>query len=392
MWLKHGMGRALTVIAVFGVTVALLFARAPDAFRAPQFWAEDAVVFWVQQYEQGFLRSLLVPSAGYLHVMPRVIAALTGFLPYQIHPAAFVAGAAIVTGWTAATIAGLALPLPLAAALGVAALLAVPGGETLTNPTNVQWIMAPALPLIAAAASPDGQLGRANQVAFVVLSGLSGPFSILMVPIWLWRVLSGERRDGFALVLAATTLLAATAQAIVIVGTPETLDAAPDLLRAFWLSLLRAVTEPFDAHNGMRTFVIVTLALLAAAACGQYAVLRRVCLAYAGLLLAAVAWKFRTAPDWLGATGAGDRYFQIPAVMIAFCAVTLLFEKGITRVVGIVGCVVLAHHAAKRFVRTPIPDLSQQWAAASPEIGKRPLELRVPPDWILRIPLSAGSR
>ena len=196
------MGRALTVIAVFGVTVALVFARAPDALRAPQFWAEDAVVFWVQQYEQGFPGSLLRPSAGYLHVVPRLIAALADFLPYQMHPAAFVAGAAIVTGWTAATIAGLALPQPLAASLGVAALLVVPGGETLANPTNVQWIMAPALPLIAAAASPAGGLARANQFAFVALSGLSGPFSILMIPIWLWRVLSGARRDTSALVLA----------------------------------------------------------------------------------------------------------------------------------------------------------------------------------------------
>ena len=69
------MGRALTVIVVFGVTVALLFARAPDALRAPQFWAEDAVIFWVQQYEHGFLGALLRPSAGYQHVMPRLIAA-----------------------------------------------------------------------------------------------------------------------------------------------------------------------------------------------------------------------------------------------------------------------------------------------------------------------------
>ena len=57
------MRRTLTVIAVFGVTIALLFARAPDALRVPQFWAEDAVIFWSQQYERGFLASLLVPSA-----------------------------------------------------------------------------------------------------------------------------------------------------------------------------------------------------------------------------------------------------------------------------------------------------------------------------------------
>jgi len=80
------MGRALTVIVVFGVTVALLFARAPDALRAPQFWAEDAVIFWVQQYEHGLLGSLLRPLAGYLHVMPRLIAALADFLRYPMHP------------------------------------------------------------------------------------------------------------------------------------------------------------------------------------------------------------------------------------------------------------------------------------------------------------------
>jgi hypothetical protein len=390
------MGRAFTVIAVFGLTIVLLFARAPDALFAPQFWTEDAVVFWSQQYEQGFLASLLRPSAGYLHVVPRLIEAIVDGLPYQMHPAAFVAGAAVVTGWTAATIAGLALPLPLAALLGLAALLAVPTGETLTNPTNAQWIMAPALPLIAAAAPPAGRFARANQVAFVALTGLSGPFSILMIPIWLWTVSSGVRRDGLALMLAATTFLAGAAQAIVIVGTPESFDAPPDLLRAFWSVLRRAVTEPFDANNGIRTFLIASIGLLLVAARGEYAQLRRGCMAFAGLLVLAVTWKFRTAPEWLGSPIAGNRYFQVSTVMIAFCAITLLFEQGIARLAGIAGCIVLTQHAGKRFVRPPNTDFTRVWAANSPEIGKRPIELRVPPDWILRIPprspLSAGPR
>jgi hypothetical protein len=390
------MRRTLTVIAVFGVTIAVLFARAPDALRAPQFWAEDAVIFWSQQYERGFLAALLQPSAGYLHIMPRLIAAVADWPPYPMHPAAFVAGAAVVTGWTAATIAGLPLPLPLAASLGVTAVLAATASETLANPTNAQWIMASAMPLIAAATPPAGRLARANQVAFVALSGLSGPFSILMIPIWLWRVLSRARRDGLALVLAATTVLAGAAQAVIILGTPETLDAPSDLQRALWMVLLRALTEPLDANNGIRTFLIVSSGLLVVAVRGEYVQHRRVCLAFAGLLVLAVAWKFRTAPDWLGVSIAGNRYFQIPAVMIAFCAVTLLFEKGIGRLIGIAGCVVLAQHAGKRFVRMPIPDQSKEWTANSPEIGKRLLELRVSPDWILRIPprppVSAGSR
>ena len=147
---------------------------------------------------------------------------------------------------------GPGLAAAAAALLGVAVVLAAPTGETFTNPTNVQWIMASAMPLIAATAPPAGRFSRANQVAFVALSGLSGPFSILMIPIWLWCVVSGARRDGLALVLTATTVLAGAAQAIVIVGTPETLDGPVDLLRALWGVLLRAVTEPFAANNGFQ--------------------------------------------------------------------------------------------------------------------------------------------
>ena len=209
------------------------------------------------------------------------------------------------------------------------------------------------------------------------------------------RGVRGKARR-LALVLAATTVLAGAAQAIVILGTPETLDAPSDLPRALWMVLLRALTEPLDANNGIRTFLIVEQRIVVAAVRGEYAHHRRVCTAFAGLLVLAVAWKFRTAPDWLGVSIAGNRYFQIPAVMIAFCAITLLFEKGIARLIGIAGCVVLAQHAGKRFVRAPNADFSREWAANSAEIGKRPLELRVPPDWILRIPprppVSAGSR
>jgi hypothetical protein len=232
-------------------------------------------------------------------------------------------------------------------------------GETLTNPTNVQWIMAPALPLIAAAAPPAGRFARANQVAFVALSGLSGPFSILMIPIWLWAVCCpgngatgsrscsprrrswpGPRRRSFRRDA----------------GNPRraTRPAARILERA-----ARAVTEPFDANNGIRTFLIVSIALLRG--CGQ----RRVCPSPSCLhgicRLARVGggMEVRTAPGWLGSPIAGNRYFQIPAVMIAFCAITLLFEQGIARLVGIVGCVVLAQHAGKRFVRVPNTDYQQ---------------------------------
>src|SRR6266853_1101339 len=56
--------------------------------------------------------------------------------------------------------------------LGLCVVLVAPG-EALANPTNLQWIMATALPLIAATEAPPGGIARANQIGFVALAGLS---------------------------------------------------------------------------------------------------------------------------------------------------------------------------------------------------------------------------
>jgi len=90
------MQRPLAIILVFCLAIGLLFVRAPDALLTPQFWAEDANHFWLEQYQHGFLASLFQIYAGYVHAMPRLIAAIASPLPYSMHPAAFVAAAGLV--------------------------------------------------------------------------------------------------------------------------------------------------------------------------------------------------------------------------------------------------------------------------------------------------------
>ena len=55
------------------VAVALFYRR-PEALLQPQFWQEDGNIFFQGNYELG-LRAVLVPYAGYLILLQRIIAA-----------------------------------------------------------------------------------------------------------------------------------------------------------------------------------------------------------------------------------------------------------------------------------------------------------------------------
>ena len=60
--------------------MALLVVRRADALTNPQFWAEDATIFFKTAFEQPTLASLLAPYAGYLHLVPRCVALICGRL------------------------------------------------------------------------------------------------------------------------------------------------------------------------------------------------------------------------------------------------------------------------------------------------------------------------
>ena len=56
------------------VILVLAFVRRPEGFLGPQLWAEDALVFW-SEFNQFGVTSFWTPHAGYLHFIPRGIAA-----------------------------------------------------------------------------------------------------------------------------------------------------------------------------------------------------------------------------------------------------------------------------------------------------------------------------
>ena len=178
-------------------TAVLLFIRNPYVVLVPQFWHEDALIFLHDQRTLG-PAAIFKPYAGYLHLYPRLVAAIAGCLPLLITPLIFLTTAYI--GWLGTS--ALVLTSPIFAnvrwaLLAVLAGIVVPhSGEVMVNLTNVQWIFAPGLALLLA--EPLGHR-RSSPLGLVyaTFASLSGPVSTVLIPVAFWRLIQGMRKRVF---------------------------------------------------------------------------------------------------------------------------------------------------------------------------------------------------
>lgn len=181
--------RVLT-LALFPALAVLLFLRAPYALLHPQFWAEDATVFFDQAAHLGIF-SLAQTHAGYIHGIPRLTAWMASGLP--------AAAAPWIYGWCAC-LAALAALLLIARssigghrALGPVAALAIAfvphlSQEIFWSLTNVQWTVSAFLLLQLVSDPPDTRAATWLRTACSFLAGLTSPLSATLLVAWLWRL------------------------------------------------------------------------------------------------------------------------------------------------------------------------------------------------------------
>ncbi|MEE8170437.1 MAG: hypothetical protein V3T70_07815, partial [Phycisphaerae bacterium] len=169
------------------VIMALLVVRRADALTNPQFWAEDATIFFKTAFEQPTLSSLLAPYAGYLHLIPRCVALVCVrlFEPEAI-PLVFNGAAILIAGLCLTLFASTRFRyLVRSDAVRFAACVLVayaqPGTEIINMLTNVQWYLTlgSLLLLVMPVASIAG--GAAVVVAQLV-AGLTCPMNLFLVP------------------------------------------------------------------------------------------------------------------------------------------------------------------------------------------------------------------
>jgi hypothetical protein len=395
-WL--GSGAEIPTTLAYALAALVLALKAPDALSRPQFWAEDATVFFAQQH--GRLWPLLFESyAGYLLVIPRLVAWLASpfsavLAPLLYNFAALAVGTAAIASLSEIRALGIAFPFLLAAIA-----LTPTNGEVFGTLTNVQWLTQfYFVSVVARCWQGEPTRHPIARAAVMLFIGLTGPLCIFMTiafaVAWAFRAATGgSRLPSVEIgVMAACALV----QALFIFRL------APVSASAWsWPEIYRLYAS-LQAHIfggvvfGERTFslvlcMLVLLAFWRVRALAAGPIVLFVILLYAALALIAVGATFSTNPVRLLSLEYGDRYYVFAKALfwwlVALSAIGVLGR--VREAPALVLIALLGSNAVwmgNHLQRTALRDLA--WPVAGAMIdGGRPIRAPInPPGWTLTIP------
>jgi len=185
----------------------ILLYREPDGFINPQFWAEDGKIFFQQNLILGF-SALLEPYSGYLHLIPRLISYLTGFLPISFAPALYNFSALVITLFIINYLFSSRIHLPFKPLLAIAVVLVPYNGEIMMSLTNIQWFLPILLILLIIQDKPNTKNQLLLDTLMISAIGLTSPFVALFLPLFIFRFIYICRSDYSVYLLSIALLLA----------------------------------------------------------------------------------------------------------------------------------------------------------------------------------------
>ncbi len=323
---------------VFTVAFLIIFSRRPDAILNAQFYAEDGRGWYLDAYNHG-LHSLFMPWSGYFQTLSRIVALIALQFPLSLAPlvmniCAIVVQILPVNLFLSSRFSGIPLKTRL---LGSFIYLAIPNAaEVHANITNGQWHLALAACLVLLAQPASGRVWRIFDGSVLVLTSISSPFGILLVPVA--AALWWKRRHGWSALSLALLVPGALINVLVAFITHDrqlapngaTFSRFASILgrQVFLSSLLGRNTQDWLLQLDILPLVemIATVAglavLLYALRYGQTELKLFILFAYSVLALGLVR-PLAGPPDrpqweWLCVPGCGERYYFLP--MLAFLA------------------------------------------------------------------------
>lgn len=354
----------------------ILAARRPDQIFHAQFWAEDTWFFsWARA--RG-LHEFVMAYNGYLHTVPRLMAALAALADPAWAPGIYVGIAFAFTLYVAARTQAARSALPRHAGFALAVVLIPDTFEVFLNGTCLQFVLLIGFLLILLSAEPRRWWEALHDFFFALLFGLTGPFSIVLAPFFLWR--AWVRRSAFSIALALTVIVCGVIQFnFVRQSTEPPIDqpvppTASAALAATGMrlggSLLAGSQVPMDYPRPVE----VTLGLLSLAAVAALAVWRGprraerlVLAAVFALLLASTLYRGRLTLPSLCHFAFGSRYFYPLQLILVWLLLLLAIDA--PRRAGRTAAVVLVWMLAinvPRLREGPMPD--QHWANYVPQL------------------------
>ena len=318
------------------------------------FFSDAAALGWA---------ALLRPYAGYLHAVPRIIAALTGSLPWEYQPAAYVLAAGAVAAWVVGRMSCARLPLS-ERIMAAIALFALPqSGEVFLNVTNLQWILDVLLVVNLMEAGPEKTGETWRRTLELMLAGFSGPLVIILAPfaaVWSWRW--RRTRRAWPLTAAWTVAVLVQVCCLRVSGRPvggslhEVLSSFHWIVPRYGATLFVGDWFPYTVGMGWlaATGALLATFVLFADRSNRH---RRRSL-WLIVLGAAALWAGRAAnPYWPNPTGGGARYAYVPLVLLlwAFASLAVGTERRAHRALAGLLYGTIIWSAVPRWIAVPLP-------------------------------------
>jgi hypothetical protein len=172
---------------VFIASFIIVVSRRPDSLFNAQFYAEDGVIWFAQAYNTSAIQALFIPYAGYLHLFPRLFAGLAVGLDLDILYVPLFLNIVAICIKILPVLFFLSSRFPFSRAikLYVSLLyLGLPGAwEVHANISNAYLHLALLAFMVLIAQPARTRKWQIFDIAILVLSALTGPFCIFLLPV-----------------------------------------------------------------------------------------------------------------------------------------------------------------------------------------------------------------
>lgn len=176
------------LLIIFSTSIVIL--RRPDAVTNPQFYAEDGTLWYSEAYNNGLISPLFMPQNGYFQTISRIGAAISQYFslyqaPLVLNVLAILIQILPVVFLLSSRFDRLIPSHLFRIMIGLVYLFLPHAKETHANITNAQWRLAILMFLVIIAAIPKNIYWKIFDYLILLVAALSGPFSILLLPVFL---------------------------------------------------------------------------------------------------------------------------------------------------------------------------------------------------------------
>ena len=403
---RHAVARRFVLVGwplLAVMDLLILIARRPEAVFAAEFTWEEANAFYIPTFFLDPVSLLTETWGGTFQVVPRIGYQLLRLVPVQWAPLfenllAFAVLMAVSVFIASDRLAGMIPDRRLRIAIGLMLPLLAAQGEVIGTLVNAQWYGGLWLAGLTIAHAPVTGPGRWLERLAAALIALTGPFSTLLAPVYLWR-LRGNR-DAHALWLAAIVTSGGIIQlaSVLASGRAESAGQGSFVLASITFLLHAAVVPVLGerltaaiGQAGVPAWIVALGGILMVAAVGRTVWRnlpgRALPMAYAALVVAAsgiaVHGGFAIWPP-----GAYERYFLLASMLVAGAVIAGLVRR---QLLALPLALLLGSGVAADFRLTPHPP--QGWDAAHGCIGREePCIVPIwPPGYEVHWPGSEGT-